>query len=132
MHCSRACGCETLLNGTVEQTDFGSIVQADGNSEDGLAQGPRQAGVPAGPKAVGDMEPSHGQLCGVKASPGEENWLPHTTGPPTKACPGSLVAASHLKALRLGTAHSLKSLLVSKKHVYSAYFGKGLQKIYIK
>lgn len=38
-----------------------------------------------------------------------KSWLPHTTGPPTKACPGSLVAGSHLRALRLGTAHSLKS-----------------------
>lgn len=46
VHCSQTCGCETLLNGTVEQTDFGNIVQeADGNSGDGLAQGPRHAGV---------------------------------------------------------------------------------------
>lgn len=97
-----------LLNGTVEQTDFGSIVQADGNSGDRLAQGPRHAGVPAGPKAVGDMEPSCGQPRGAKASASKESWLPHTTGPPTKACPGS-AAASHLKALRLGTAPSLKS-----------------------
>lgn len=78
----------------------------------GMAQGPRQAGVPARPKAVGAMELSRGQPWGAKASPSKEGWLPHTTGPPTKACPGLLVAASYSKALRLGqpgTAHSSRN-----------------------
>lgn len=111
-HCSQARGCETLLIGTAEQTDFGIIVQSDGNSGNGLARWPRHTAVPAGPKAVGDTEPSHGQLCGAKASPCKESWLPHTTGPATKDCPRPLVAASHLKALRLGTAYSLKEAQV--------------------
>lgn len=68
----------------------------------GLAQGPRHAGVPAGPKAVGDMELSRGQTREAKSSPSKQGWLPHTAGPPTKTCPGSLVAASHPKALRFG------------------------------
>lgn len=80
-------------------------MQADGISGNGLVQGPRHAGEPAGPKAVGDMEPRHGQLCGAKASPSKESWLPHTTGPPPRLAqaPWLLPATSRLPGLALHT-----------------------------